>query len=65
MLQSLERGRRTEIDSMNGYVVEWGRQKGVPTPVNAALKTLVREIEASTRPISLDNLESLLRQCER
>ena len=46
MLQSLERGRRTEIDFMNGYVVERGRQKGVPTPVNGALTTLVREIEA-------------------
>ena len=63
MLQSLERGRRTEIDSMNGYVVERGREKGVPTPVNGALTTLVREIEASARPISPDNLESLLR-CE-
>jgi 2-dehydropantoate 2-reductase len=60
MLQSLERGRRTEIDFMNGYVVERGQEKGVPTPVNAALTAMVREIEAGTRPISPDNLESLL-----
>jgi len=62
MLQSLERGRRTEIDFMNGYVVERGREKGVPTPVNAALTAMVREIEASARPISPDNLKSLLKR---
>ena len=32
MLQSLERGRRNEIDFMNGYVVEQGWEKGVPKP---------------------------------
>ena len=60
MLQSLERGRRAEIDFMNGYVVERGQEKGVPTPVNAALTELVQEVEAGTRPMSPDNLESLL-----
>ena len=60
MLQSLERGRRAEIDFMNGYVVERGREKGVPTPVNTALTELVQEVEAGTRPMSPDNLESLL-----
>jgi 2-dehydropantoate 2-reductase len=64
MLQSLERGRRPEIDFMNGYVMERGQEKGVPTPVNAALTAMVREIEAGTRPTSPDNLESLLRQRE-
>jgi len=62
MLQSFERGRRAEIDFMNGYVVEQGREKGVPTPVNAALTALVREIEAGARPISPGNLESLLQR---
>ena len=61
MLQSLERGRRPEIDFMNGYVVEKGKEKGVPTPVNAALTTMVQEIEAGVRPISPDNLDVLLR----
>lgn len=61
MLQSLERGRRTEIDFISGYVVERGQEKGVPTPVNAALTVLVRQIESGTRPSSLDNLEMLLR----
>jgi 2-dehydropantoate 2-reductase len=64
MLQSLERGRHPEIDFMNGYVMERGQEKGVPTPINAALTAMVREIEAGTRPIIPDNLEGLLRQRE-
>ena len=60
MLQSIERGRRAEIDFLNGYVVERGREKNIPTPVNAALTAMVREIEAGTRAISPDNLEELV-----
>lgn len=60
MLQSLERGRRPEIDFLNGYVVEKGRVKGVPVPVNAALLDMVHEIEAGVRPIRPDNLKELL-----
>ena len=60
MLQSIERGRRPEIDFMNGYVVEKGREKSVATPLNAALTSLVREIEAGTRKTSPDNLRDLM-----
>jgi 2-dehydropantoate 2-reductase len=60
MLQSLERGRRPEIDFMNGYVVDRGREKGVPTPVNAALTQMVHEIAGGTRPIRPDNLGQLV-----
>lgn len=59
MLQSLERGRRPEIDFMNGYVAARGREAGVPTPVNAALAAMVREIEAGVRPITPANLAEL------
>jgi len=41
-------------------VVERGREKGVPTPVNAALVDMVREIEAGQRTIEPDNLKGLL-----
>ncbi len=60
MLQSIERGRKAEIDFLNGYVVERGQEKRVPTPANAALTTMVREVEAGTRQISPDNLAELL-----
>jgi 2-dehydropantoate 2-reductase len=60
MLQSLERGRRPEIDFMNGYVVARGKEKDVPVPVNEALTALVHEIEAGTRSIGAHNLAPLL-----
>jgi 2-dehydropantoate 2-reductase len=60
MLQSLERGRRPEIDFMNGTVVERGQGSGVPTPVNRALTEMVHEIEQGQRSIDPRNLEPLL-----
>jgi 2-dehydropantoate 2-reductase len=58
MLQSLERGRKPEIDYMNGYVVEKGRARDVPTPVNAALVKMVREIAAGVRRMGPEHLRS-------
>jgi 2-dehydropantoate 2-reductase len=55
-LQSLERGRRTEIDYLNGYICDRGREHGVPTPINDAVVSMIRQIEVGTRKISLDNL---------
>lgn len=46
MLQDLERGRRTEIDHLNGAVARLGAARAVETPVNAALAALVRFREA-------------------
>ncbi|MEZ5844396.1 MAG: 2-dehydropantoate 2-reductase [Hyphomicrobiaceae bacterium] len=45
MLQSLERGERTEIDFINGSVVRAGAEAGVPTPVNSTLVACVKGIE--------------------
>lgn len=45
MLQSLEKGRRTEVDVINGAVCAQGRAHGVPTPVNDALVACVKGIE--------------------
>lgn len=47
MLQDLERGRRTEIDAINGALVAQGGAAGVATPVNALLAHLVRSQETS------------------
>ena len=44
-LQDVLRGRRTEIDSLNGYVVRRGLELGVPTPVNHTLYALVKLLE--------------------
>jgi 2-dehydropantoate 2-reductase len=43
--QDLARGKRTEIDSLNGYVANRGAALGVDTPVNATLWALVRLAE--------------------
>ncbi len=58
-LQSLERGERTEIDYFNGYISRKGREFGVPTPLNDRLVSMVKEIEAGTRPISPANFAGL------
>jgi 2-dehydropantoate 2-reductase len=49
MLQDLEQGRRTEIDAINGRIWEYGRARGVPTPVNEVLTRLVRWRERLAR----------------
>ena len=43
--QDMNRGKRTEIDSLNGYVSRRGAELGVPTPVNHALYALVKLAE--------------------
>jgi len=43
--QDMNRGKRTEIDSLNGYISRRGAELGVPTPVNHALYTLVNLAE--------------------
>ena len=43
--QDLARGKRSEIDHLNGYVVRRGAAMGVPTPANRLLQTLVHLIE--------------------
>jgi 2-dehydropantoate 2-reductase len=55
-LQSLERGRKTEIDYLNGYVVRKAKEVGVEVPVNQAVVRMVKEIEEGKRSIDPDNI---------
>lgn len=43
--QDLARGKPTEIDHLNGYVVRRGEALGIPTPANRALQALVKLLE--------------------
>ena len=43
--QDLARGKRSEIDHLNGYVVRKGGALGVATPVNGVLHALVKLLE--------------------
>jgi 2-dehydropantoate 2-reductase len=45
--QDMSRGKRTEIDHLNGFLVRRGEVLGVPTPANRVLHTLVRLAELS------------------
>jgi len=47
MLQSLEKGSVTEIDFINGAVVQQGMRHGLPTPVNQTLVAAIKGIEKS------------------
>lgn len=49
MLQDLERGRRTEVDAINGAIVEAGRSHHIPCPFNSALALLVKASEWARR----------------
>ena len=44
--QDLQRGRRSEIDHLNGFIVARGAALGVATPVNRALWALVKVLES-------------------
>jgi 2-dehydropantoate 2-reductase len=47
MLQDVEAHRPTEVDYLNGGIVRFGRENGVPTPLNEAVVALIKGMEAS------------------
>ncbi|MCI0349148.1 MAG: ketopantoate reductase family protein [Acidobacteriales bacterium] len=47
MLQDVLAKRQTEVDFMNGAIVEWGEKLRVPTPLNKAVWALVKGLEHS------------------
>lgn len=59
-LQSLERGEKTEISYMNGYLVAKGHELGIDLPVNERLVEMIHEIEQKQRSISRENLKDPL-----
>jgi 2-dehydropantoate 2-reductase len=49
MLQDVLKGRRTEIDAINGAIVKEGKKNGIKTPINESLTYLIKGIESSFR----------------
>lgn len=47
MLQDVLAKRPTEVDFMNGSIVQWGEKSGVPTPLNKAVWELIKGLEHS------------------
>jgi 2-dehydropantoate 2-reductase len=62
MAQDVTKGRPTEIDDMNGFVVAQGRASRVPTPVSAATVELMHEIESGARKPDAQNIGIVLRR---
>jgi 2-dehydropantoate 2-reductase len=45
MLQDIEKGKRTEIDYMNGAIASLGKKLGIATPVNETITEIVKALE--------------------
>lgn len=56
MLQDLEKGKKTEVDSINGSVSQQGRRVGVLTPCNDKVVEIVHRIEAGELLPGRENL---------
>jgi 2-dehydropantoate 2-reductase len=55
-LQGLRRGKPTELDYFNGYILKKGGEYGVATPVNKRIVQMIKEIEAGRRKVKAANL---------
>lgn len=60
MLQDLEKGKKTEVDFINGTICEYGRRYQVPTPYNDTVVRIVHEIEDGTRKMGRENIREFL-----
>jgi 2-dehydropantoate 2-reductase len=54
--------RKTEVDMQTAVIVAKGREQGIPTPVNAAVLTILHEIEDGKRGMAWSNLEEMAAQ---
>lgn len=57
MLQDIEKGKKTEVDAINGVVSAFGRKVGCPTPMNDKVVEIIHKIEEGTLVPSFDNLK--------
>jgi len=59
-LQSIERGRKSEIDILNGFVVNKAAEIGIAVPVNQAITEVMHMIDSGELQLTPDNIELLL-----
>jgi 2-dehydropantoate 2-reductase len=60
-LQSIKRGTSTEVDYLNGEIVNLGKKRGIPTPVNSLIVELVHHVETTRRFLTVDEITQRLR----
>ncbi|MCG3226815.1 MAG: 2-dehydropantoate 2-reductase [Candidatus Heimdallarchaeota archaeon] len=58
-LQSIEAGRKTELDFINGYLIAEGEKYGLETPLNSFVLEEIHKIEEGKKKPSLKGLEEL------
>ena len=58
--QDILKGRRTEIDFINGLIVEKGMEVGLPTPVNETITALVKQVERGELEPNPKNIAGIL-----
>lgn len=59
LLVDLQRGQKTEIDYLNGYIEKKGKELKLETPINSFLVKAIKEIENNKRKIGMENLPEL------
>ena len=59
VLQDWTKGRHSEVDDLNGHVVEQGLATGIATPVNAAIVEVAHRIERGELTPRVENLALL------
>lgn len=57
MLQDIEKGKKTEVDAINGVVCAFGRKVGCPTPMNDKVVEIIHRIESGDLEPSFENLK--------
>jgi 2-dehydropantoate 2-reductase len=62
MAQDVMKGRRTEVEYMNGLVSRRGKEVGVATPVNEAVVSVMREVESGKRKVGVENISRVLKK---
>jgi 2-dehydropantoate 2-reductase len=61
-LQSIKRGTSTEVDYLNGEIVNVGKKIGIPTPANSLMVDLVHRVESTGKFLTVDELTRRLTQ---
>ena len=59
MGQDMKKGRPTEIDYLNGLVVEKGQIHGIPTPANAGIVAAVHKVESGQAPQDPKHIDAI------
>lgn len=60
MLQDLQKNKKTEVEMINGFVVQIGEEHAIKTPLNKKIVQIVNEIENGDRKYSMENIQELM-----